>query len=204
MLCGARFTSSYTRIGGIAYDISAETTAKLKKFLEQFPEQMNFIKKVILRNRIFIDRFSGVCMLKPHRAIELGITGPALRACGIPRDLRRDTPYLVYDKLDFDVITENDCDNYARTMVRIREIDESYKMLKQIIDKIPKGEIRNQDIKTTFQHKKNVYCKMEELIANFSLANKGVPIPAGETYTAVEGSKGELGFFIVSNGSGHP
>ena len=204
LICGARFTSSYTRIGGVAYDIQDETIAKLKEFLDQFPEKIKFIKKVILRNRIFIDRLSGTCILEPKRAIELGVTGPTLRACGIPRDLRRDEPYLIYDKLDFDVITENDCDNYARGIVRLREIKESYKMLLQILDKMPKGEVRLSNVKTTFQPKKNIYSKMEELISDFNLIDKGVLIPAGETYTAIEGSKGELGFFIVSNGSGHP
>jgi NADH-quinone oxidoreductase subunit D len=165
---------------------------------------MKFINKVILRNRIFIERFSGVCVLQPHRAIELGITGPVLRACGIPRDLRRDNPYLIYNELDFDVITENDCDNYARALLRIREIEESHKIIAQIIDKMPQGDIRNQNIKTTFAAKKNIYSKMEELISDFSLVNQGTPIPAGETYTAVEGAKGELGFFIVSKGDGHP
>jgi len=204
LLCGARFTTSYTRIGGVANDISSETIHKLKEFLDQFPEKMKFIKKVILRNRIFVERFSGVCILKPERAIALGITGPILRASGINRDLRRDTPYLIYNDLDFDVITEKDCDNYARALVRIREIEESHKMLYQIIDKMPKGEIRRDDNKTTFSCKKNIYTKMEYLISDFHLADKGVPIPKGETYTAVEGSKGELGFFIVSNGNGHP
>ncbi len=204
LLCGARFTSSYTRIGGVAYDLQEETIVELKKFLEQFPDKMKFIKKVILRNRIFIDRLSGTCVLNPNRAVELGVTGPPLRACGIARDLRRDEPYLVYDKLDFDVITENDCDNYARGMVRIREIEESYKIILQIVDKMPKGDVRLDNVKTTFQFKKNIYSKMEELISNFNLIDKGVSIPAGETYTAIEGSKGELGFFIVSDGSGHP
>ena len=204
LICGARFTTSYTRIGGVAYDLQPETIEELKRFLKQFPDKMKFIKKVILRNKIFIDRLSGTCILKPERAIELGVTGPPLRACGIPRDLRRDEPYLVYNELDFDVITENDCDNYARGMVRIREIEESYKIICQIVDKIPQGEIRLDNVKTTFQFKENVYSKMEELISNFNLVDKGVPIPAGETYTAIEGSKGELGFFIVSNGEGHP
>ena len=204
LICGARFTTSYTRIGGVAFDLQEATIKELKKFLEQFPDKMKFIKKVILRNRIFIDRLSGTCILNPERAIELGVTGPPLRACGVARDLRRDEPYLIYDKLDFDVITENDCDNYARGMVRIKEIEESYKIILQIVDKIPKGEVRLDNIKTTFAFKKNIYSKMEELISDFNLVDKGVLIPAGETYTAIEGSKGELGFFIVSNGEGHP
>lgn len=204
LICGARFTTSYPRIGGVAYDLMPEAMFALKEFLAQLPDKMKFIKKVILRNRIFIERLSGTCILKPERAIELGVTGPPLRACGIAKDIRRDSPYLVYDKLDFDVITENTCDNWARAIVRIREIDESYKMLVQIVDKMPQGEVRLKDIKTTFPNKNDIYTKMEELISDFMLVNFGGPIPAGETYTAIEGSKGELGFFIVSNGSGQP
>ena len=204
LICGARFTSSYTRIGGLAFDLTPEANAKLKEFIAQLPEQMQFIRKVILRNRIFIERLSGTCILEPKRAIELGITGPPLRACGIARDLRRDDPYLIYSELDFDVITENDCDNWARAMIRIREIDESYKIINQVLDKMPAGEIRLQNTKTTFPHKKEIYTKMEELISDFVLVNFGGKIPVGETYTAIEGAKGELGFFIVSNGTGHP
>jgi NADH-quinone oxidoreductase subunit D len=204
LICGVRFTSSYTRIGGVAFDLTPEALAKLKEFNEQLPKQMEFIKKVILRNRIFTERLSGTCVLEPKRAIDLGVTGPPLRGCGIARDLRRDDSYLVYNELDFDVITEKDCDNWARMMIRVREIDESYKIIKQVLDKMPNGEIRLQNTKTTFSQKKNIYSKMEELISNFVLVNFGGQIPVGETYTAIEGAKGELGFFIVSNGAGHP
>jgi NADH-quinone oxidoreductase subunit D len=204
LLCGARFTSSFQRIGGVAYDLLPETIAKMNTFLEQFPQQMEFIKKVILRNRIFVDRLSGTCILDADKAIQLGITGPPLRACGIDRDLRRLEPYLVYDELDFDVITETTGDNMARTMVRIREIDESYKILKQVMEKIPAGEVRLYNNKTTFPHKKNIYTGMENLISDFMLVNYGGNIPKGETYTAIESAKGELGFFIVSDGTGHP
>ncbi|MDR0926667.1 MAG: NADH-quinone oxidoreductase subunit D [Ignavibacteria bacterium] len=204
LMTGARFTVSHQRIGGVAFDISDETIALIRQFLEQFPEQFNFMKKVILRNRIFIERLSGTCVITPERAVALGVTGPPLRACGIPKDVRRDQPYLVYDELDFDVITENDCDNWARCIVRLREVEESYKMIKQVLDKIPQGEIRLKNTKTTFSHKKEVYTKMEELISDFVLVNFGGSIPVGQTYTAIEGSKGEFGFFIVSNGEGHP
>jgi NADH-quinone oxidoreductase subunit D len=204
LLCGARFTASFQRIGGVAYDIMPETMAKLKSFLDQFPAKMKFMRDVILRNRILIDRMSGTCVISKERAIELGMTGPTLRATGLARDLRRDEPYLVYNDLDFDVITETTGDNWARNMVRIREIEESYKIIRQVVEKIPEGEIRLHDTKTTFQHKNEIYTKMEDLISDFMLVNYGGDIPAGETYTAIEGSKGELGFFIVSNGSGHP
>lgn len=204
LITGARYTTSYSRIGGVAFDLSPEAIAKTKEFLEQLPKQLEFMKKVILKNRIFIERLSGTCILEPARAIALGITGPPLRGCGLARDLRRDMPYLVYDELDFDVITENSCDNWARQLVRVREMDESYKIIKQVLDKMPRGEVRIKNTKTTFSRKGEIYSNMEELISDFILVNFGGAIPIGETYTAVEGSKGELGFFIVSNGSGHP
>ena len=204
LITGVRFTTSYTRIGGVAFDLSPEAVAKLREFLEQLPEQLEFMKKVILRNRIFIDRLSGTCILEPARAVALGVTGPSIRGCGLARDLRRDMPYLVYNELDFNVITENGCDNWARQLVRVREMEESYKIIKQVLDKMPIGEIRLQNTKTTFSKKKAIYSNMEELISDFILVNFGGKIPVGETYTAVEGAKGELGFFIVSNGSGHP
>lgn len=207
LITGARFTTSYSRIGGVANDISPEAIAKIKYFLDLYPEKEKFLKNVILRNRIFIDRLSGTCVLEPERAIELGITGPVLRGCGISRDLRRDTPYLVYDQLDFDVITEQDCDNWARNLVRVREMHESYKIVKQVLDKLEnmsKTLVRLENAKTTFDMKENIYTKMETLISDFMLVNYGGVIPKGETYTAIEASKGELGFFIVSNGQGHP
>ena len=204
LICGARFTSSYTRIGGLSNDISPEAISKLKEFLEQFPEKEEFMKKVILRNRIFINRMSGTCVIEPEKALALGVTGPPLRGCGIAKDLRRDNPYLVYNELDFDVIVEKDCDNWARHLVRVREMSESAKIIRQVLEKMPAGKIRLKNTKTTFSPKKNIYTKMEDLISDFMLVDYGGAIPAGETYTAIEGSKGELGFFIVSNGEGHP
>lgn len=207
LITGARFTTAYSRIGGVANDISPEAIEKIKLFLDEFPENEKFLKNVILRNRIFIDRLSGTCVLEPKKAIDLGVTGPAIRACGIPRDLRRDMPYLVYDKIDFDVVTENDCDNWARHMVRVREIHESYKIVKQALEKLETMErtpVRLDYNKTTIQKKSNIYTNIENLISDFMLVNYGALIPEGETYTAIEASKGELGFFIVSNGSGRP
>lgn len=204
LITGVRFTTSYARIGGVANDLPPEAIAKLHEFLDQFPEKERFMQKVILRNRIFINRLSGTCVLEPEDAIELGATGPVLRACGIERDLRIDNPYLMYDKVDFDVITEKDCDNWARHLVRIREMTESAKIIRQVLEKITDGEVRLQNTKTTFAKKRNIYTKMENLISDFMLVNFGGTIPEGETYTAIEASKGELGFFIVSNGEGHP
>lgn len=204
MICGARFTTSYTRIGGIANDISEEAFARLRKWADEFPEYLKMNEKLVNRNKIFIKRLAGVCIMPPDKAIKLGLTGPALRGSGIPRDLRKDRPYMYYSQLDFNVITFNEGDVWSRYMVRVEEMKESWKMVYQILDKMPKGEIRLNNPKTTLPKKAEVYTRMEELIHDFMLINFGAAPEPGETYTAIESAKGELGFFIVSDGTGHP
>ena len=204
LICGARFTTSYTRIGGVANDIPKKVFAKIKEWADQFPGELEYFEKLVHRNRIFVDRLAGNCIVEPDKAIKLGLTGPTLRGSGIPRDLRRDEPYLIYDRLDFDVITYDDCDVYSRYMVRVKEMYESLKIVYQILDKIPEGDIRLKDPETTLPKKSEVYTKMEELINDFMLVNFGAAPEPGECYTAIESPKGELGFFIVSDGTGHP
>lgn len=203
LICGARFTTSYTRIGGVAFDIPPEAIAKIKEWATQFPSELEYFEKLVHRNRIFINRMAGIGIIDPDIAISLGLTGPVLRGCGIPRDLRKYEPYLVYDQLDFNVITYSDCDSLSRYMVRIDEMKESLKMVWQILDKMPDGEIKLEN-KMVLPRKKDVYTKMEELINDFMLVNFGVMPEPGETYTAIEAPKGELGFYIVSTGEGHP
>jgi NADH-quinone oxidoreductase subunit D len=204
LICGARFTTSYSRIGGVANDIDEATFAKLKQWLAEFPTKMIKFDKLVHRNRIFIDRLAGVGVIDGEKCIKLGLTGPIIRASGIPRDLRRDNPYLVYNQLDFDVITEPYGDVWSRYMVRFKEVNESLKIVHQILDKMPQGEIRLNKPQMVLPKKQEVYTKMEDLINDFMLINFGASPEPGETYTAVEGSKGELGFFIVSDGTGHP
>jgi NADH-quinone oxidoreductase subunit D len=138
------------------------------------------------------------------KAIQLGLTGPCLRGSGVNSDLRRDEPYFVYDQLDFDVITHADGDTWARYIVRVNEMRESIKIIHQVLDNMPKGPIQADDPKHVLPNKARVYTKMEELINDFMLINFGAMPPKGETYTAIESPKGELGFFIVSDGTGHP
>ncbi len=204
LICGARFTTSYTRIGGVSNDIDDRTLGMIRDWADQFPGEMAYFEKLVHRNRIFIDRLAGNCILSAEKAIQLGITGPTLRGSGVAHDLRRDEPYLVYDKLDFDVITYPEGDVWARYMVRIKEMYESLKIIYQVLDQMPKGDIIAKSPKAALPRKKEVYTKMEELISDFMLINFGAPPPKGETYTAIEAPKGELGFFIVSDGSGHP
>jgi NADH-quinone oxidoreductase subunit D len=156
------------------------------------------------RNRIFIERVAGIGVIDAKKAIDLGLSGPTLRGSGVARDLRRDMPYLVYNDLDFNVITFPDGDVWSRYMVRIQEMKESVKMIYQILDKMPKGPIKAVEPKSVLPDKQDVYTKMEELINDFMLTNFGAMPEPGETYTAIEGPKGELGYFIVSDGTGNP
>jgi NADH-quinone oxidoreductase subunit D len=203
-IAGARFTTSYARIGGVANDIDEETFKMLRKWAEEFPAELEKMGKLAHRNRIFIDRMAGIGVIDTDKCIKLGITGPIIRATGMPKDLRRDNPYLIYDELDFDVITYPDGDVWSRYMVRVDEMKESLKMVFQILDKMPEGEVKLKNTKAVLPSKKDIYTKMEELISDFMLINFGAAPEPGETYTAVEASKGELGFFIVSDGTGHP
>ncbi len=204
LICGARFTTSYTRIGGVANDIPDWVLKKIRDWVTKFAEELTACEALVNRNRIFVDRMAGVGYCPPEKAITLGLTGPALRGSGIARDLRRDQPYLWYDRLDFDVITNNDCDCYGRYMVRMKECRESIKMIHQLLDNPPTGEVRLNDPVNVTAKKAEIYTKMEELINDFIIVNFGVAPPVGETYTAIESPKGELGFFIVSDGTGHP
>ncbi len=204
VLCGARFTTSFTRVGGLQQDWTAQCSAMLDKFLGEFGNDLAEVEKLLSTNRIFIDRCEGVGYISPSDAVAMGLTGPLLRAAGIPRDLRRDVPYLVYPELDFDVITLPESDALARFYVRIAEMKESAKILRQTLDGLPEGPIHVNDTKKVLPRKERTYTRMEELIHDFMLVNLGIDPPVGEVYHAVESSKGELGFYIVSKGTGHP
>jgi len=204
LICGARFTTSYTRIGGVANDIDDRTLLKIKDWAAQFNDELHKSEKLVNRNAIFVKRMAGVGVITQEKAISLGLTGPTLRGSGITRDLRRDNPYLVYNDLDFDVITFNDGDCWSRYQVRVQEMRESIKIIKQILDKMPKGPTIANEPKKVLPRKNEIYTKMEELIHDFMLINYGAQPEAGETYTAIEAPKGELGFYIVSDGTGHP
>jgi NADH-quinone oxidoreductase subunit D len=204
LICGARFTTSYTRIGGVANDINETTLQKIRDWAAQFPAELAKSEKLVNRNAIFVKRMAGIGVISREKAISLGLTGPTLRGSGIPRDLRRDEPYLVYNELDFDVITYNDGDCWSRYQVRVQEMRESIKIINQILDKMPKGPIIANEPKKVLPRKNEIYTKMEELIHDFMLINYGAQPEPGETYTAIEAPKGEFGFFIVSDGTGHP
>ena len=204
VLCGARFTNSYTRIGGVANDAQPESLKLIKEFVDQFIPNLDECERLLNTNRIFVERLDGIGAISKEDALDLGFTGPNLRASGVNLDLRRATPYLQYDKIDFEVPVYNEGDCLARYFVRTDEARQSTAIIYQILDKMPQGPIRAAEPKKVLPHKADVYSKMEELIHDFMIVNFGINPPVGEIYHAIEGSKGELGFYLVSKGEGHP
>ncbi|HWP82786.1 MAG TPA: NADH dehydrogenase (quinone) subunit D [Bacteroidota bacterium] len=203
-LTGARFTTSFTRIGGIANDMTPEVERMIWEYIDDFPENIAECEKLLNRNKIFVDRTDGVGVITPEQAISLGLSGPNLRACGVEHDLRRAAPYLVYDKLDFNIPVYEGGDVLARYYVRMGEMKESITIIRQALEKMPQGEIHALKPKKVLPRKERVYTKMEELIHDFMIVNFGVEPPVGEVYHAVEAPKGELGFYIYSHGEGYP
>ena len=203
-LVGARFTTSYTRIGGLAHDMTPEAEQMIRKFITEFPGNLRESEKLLNKNRIFIERTDGIGVISKEEAIDLGLTGPSLRACGVNQDLRKANPYLVYDRMNFDVPVFDGGDSLARYYVRVEEMKESQKIVQQALDAIPSGKINLFAPKKVLPKKQRVYTKMEELIHDFMIVNFGVDPPVGEVYHAVEAPKGELGFYFYSNGDGHP
>jgi len=204
ILCGARFTNSYTRIGGVANDAQPEALEKAKWFIDQFDENLDECERLINTNRIFIDRLEGVGVISGSDAIELGLTGPSLRGSGVEYDIRRNNPYLFYNEIDFKVITYTEGDSLARYFIRVDEMRESAKIVNQVLDKMPQGETLANQPKKVLPKKTEIYTKMEELIHDFMIVNFGIHPPIGEIYHAVEAPKGELGFYLVSKGDGQP
>ncbi len=203
-LTGARFTTSYTRVGGVAQDMKPEHAAMISAFLDQFPAKLDESVRLLNTNRIFIERTDGVGVISREKAVAMGMTGPCLRGTGVEHDIRRFEPYLVYSELDFDVPTFTEGDALARYYVRLNEIKQSVLIIRQALAKIPTGPIHAFEPKKVLPRKDRVYTKMEELIHDFMIINFGIEPPAGEIYHAVEGSKGELGFYIQSRGGAQP
>jgi NADH-quinone oxidoreductase subunit D len=204
-LAGHRFTVSHSRIGGVANDITDEAMGAIKEFVEKFPKELKDYHKLLDRNRIFIDRNEAVGVLKTEDAIAIGATGPVLRACGFGMDMRRFSPYARYNEVEFDIPTRLEGDNLARYFVRMEEMSESIRIIRQCIEKLPKGPVRTDNAKQAYPSKDEVYYSMEGMIHDFMMTDTGICPPEGaEAYSAVESPKGELGYYIQSDGTGHP
>lgn len=203
-LTGARVTYTYGRIGGVAFDVPPGWFDRLEELLKEYETYVARAHGLIDRNRIFIDRMRGVGVISTKEAISYGFTGPILRSTGVPRDLRKDTPYLAYGEIDFDVPVGIAGDNYDRYYVRMREMDESVYMMRQLVQMMPDGPIMVDDRRCVFPEKQLVYTEIESLINHFKLVMEGPVVPVGDTYVAHEGANGELGFYMVSTGTGTP
>lgn len=202
---GVRFTVSHCRIGGVQYDLRDETIQKIKALLKQFKKEFNDWKKFLNRNPIWINRGKGVGYVSKADAIALGFTGPNLRASGVPRDLRKDEPYLVYDQLEFEIPIREEGDCLARYFVRLDEIEQSVRIIEQCLANLSPGPICSDNAKAVYPSKDEVYYSMEGMIHDFMLADLGpCPPKGGEVYHAIEAPKGELGFYIYSDGTGSP
>jgi NADH-quinone oxidoreductase subunit D len=201
---GARVTYTYGRIGGLANDLPEGWLGRLEEILVQYDDFVGRVHGLVDRNRIFIDRMRDVGVLTTAQALSYGYTGPMLRSTGVPRDLRKDTPYLAYADLDFEVPVGIKGDNYDRYYVRMREMDESVHMIRQLVKMLPAGPINVVDRRCVLPEKKLVYTEIESLINHFKLIMEGPQVPAGEAYVAHEAANGELGFYIVSTGGGTP
>lgn len=203
---GARMTTSWTRVGGVFRDVPNDFPQMVKAFLDKFPPVLDEIELMLSHNKIFMDRTIGVGRLTAKEAVSYGVTGPVLRACGIPYDLRKARPYLCYSELDFDIPTRVAGDVYARYEVRLAEMRQSVRIIKQALERLPDGPVSALDHKTTLPPKGTVYHDLEGLIHHFKLTmtGHGQNPPPGEIYSATEVPNGELGFYLVSDGTGGP
>ncbi|MFC5455281.1 NADH dehydrogenase (quinone) subunit D [Prosthecobacter fluviatilis] len=203
-LTGARFTTSYTRVGGQIRDLPDGFVGAVKTFLDELEPVIDEIDKLLSRNRIFIDRTQDIGVITKADAISFGLTGPNLRGSGVEHDLRKAQPYLDYEKYEFDVPVGTKGDCYDRYLVRMEEMRQSVRILRQVLASLPGGPINVADAKGLLPKKEKVLMKMEELIHHFIIATQGIDAPAGEVYFAAENPKGELGFYINSTGGGVP
>jgi NADH-quinone oxidoreductase subunit D len=204
LISGARFTTSYTRVGGQIRDLPDNFLPAIRKFLDDFGPALDECDHLLTRNRIFVDRTKDIAVIPRDRAIAYAISGPNLRGSGVEHDLRRKHPYLGYEKYDFEVVVGSAGDCFDRYLVRIEEMRQSALILRQVIDKLPGGPINVADLKNAVPSKARVLTKMEELIHHFIVVTEGLQAPPGEVYFAAENPKGELGFYIHSKGGGVP
>jgi NADH-quinone oxidoreductase subunit D len=203
-LTGARLTVTYVRIGGVKHDLPADFGDRVRKTFTTIRKLLDDCDRLLSRNRIFLDRMSNIGVISKEAALDYSLTGPILRATGVDYDVRKAFPYLVYDQLDFEVPVGGRGDNYDRFVCRIREIEQSMKLVEQALAKLPVGPVWIDDPRFVLPEKEKVYGSIEGLMHHFKIIMEGIHIPAGETYSAVEGGNGELGFYVVSDGGGKP
>ncbi|HXV19545.1 MAG TPA: NADH dehydrogenase (quinone) subunit D [Desulfuromonadales bacterium] len=201
---GARMTSNYFRVGGLSADLPAGLEKEIRTFAEEMPRHIDTYEGLLTGNKIWQKRVQGVGRISAEDAIDLGVSGPSLRGSGVNWDLRRDNPYSGYENYDFEVSVQDGGDTWARYLVRLKEMRESCKIVRQALDRLKPGPILADAPKIVLPPKKDVVNTIEGLIHHFKIISEGFKPEAGEIYQSVENPKGEVGFYIVSDGSARP
>jgi len=204
MVGGARMNPSYFRIGGLAGDLPEGFVEKVRAFCEDLPSRIEGYERLLTENKIWLSRTKDVGFISAEDGIALGLSGPCLRGSGVEWDLRKSNPYSSYDHFDFDIPTGKNGDTYDRYLVRMEEMRQSNRIILQTLDKLPSGEINAYNPKVISPLKEKVQENIESLIIHFHLMTEGFNVPKGEAYASVESSKGELGFYVVSDGTSKP
>ncbi|MBV9209590.1 MAG: NADH dehydrogenase (quinone) subunit D [Acidobacteria bacterium] len=201
---GGRLTPSYFRIGGLMMDIPAGFERRVKQFTDDFPRAVDEFHTLLSGNKIFQRRTQGVGHISAEDAIDWGLSGPCLRGSGVDLDIRRANPYTGYEKYDFEIPVEQDCDVWARYMVRMRELKESHKIVVQALSRLQPGPVKADAPKVVLPEREAMKTHMDALIHHFLIVAEGFNVPKGEVYHPIEGSKGELGVYMKSNGGPKP
>ena len=204
MVSGQRMMTSYFRIGGLALEPPLDIFARIQAFISTFPEKIDEYSNLLTGNPIFVNRLKGVGYLSKEDAIALGVTGPVMRASGIDFDLRRDMPYCSYEKFQFKVPTSTDGDVWARYLLRLEEMRESTKIIQQALDGMPEGPIKADAPKIVPPDREKMKTQMESLIHHFKIVTEGFAVPAGEVYQGIESGHGQMGYYVVSDGTAKP
>jgi NADH-quinone oxidoreductase subunit D len=201
---GARLTTSLTRVGGMMADIPDGFEERLRDWCKGFPAVLDEVERLLTRNAIWCSRCQGIGVMSGEDAINYGLSGPMLRASGVPYDLRKDRPYLDYETYDFDVPIGEHGDIYDRYLVRMEEMRQSVRILEQALDRLPDGPLNAADPRVILPPKSAAMSDMEAMIFHFKQVMDGVPAPVGEVYFPIENGKGELGYYLVSDGTAKP
>ena len=204
MVCGSRLTPSYFRIGGLAQDLPDGFEAKCREFTRTFPARVDEYETLLTQNKIWMRRTQSVGAISAEEAINWGLSGPILRASNVYWDLRKVMPYCGYDSYEFIVPTGKNGDVYDRYLVRLMEMRQSNEIVRQVLEKMPDGAVQADDPKVVFPPRPKVQESIEALIHHFHIASEGFPVPQGEVYASIESPKGELGFYLISDGSNKP
>jgi NADH-quinone oxidoreductase subunit D len=204
MFSGQRMMTSYFRIGGLALEPPRGWQQRIKTFIDGFPSKVDEYEDLLTNNRIWTGRTRGVGYFPLEDMLDLGVTGPMLRAAGLKTDTRKDEPYSSYEKFDFEIPTRTESDVYARYLVRVEEMRQSTRIVRQAMDGMPSGDWKAADQHVVLPDREKMKTQMEALIYHFKIVTEGFRVPEGEVYQAIESPRGELGFYVVGDGTAKP